>query len=285
MNKNPNEAKLEEMLVDWELARESGHEISAIELCSDSPELAKPLQRQIDLLKETAWMLVDQASQTDSQIGYPNSNETPDSTRPIHSDATVSEFVSSLTDSGILSEDQLDRLRRRAADCESTSGSLFAKTLIDEALLTKYQANVLLKGSKSPLLLDRYIILDSLGSGGMGLVFKALHRSMERIVAIKVLPKYAVNSVEKVKRFQREVKAAAKLTHPNIVTAFDAHERNGTYFLVMEYVDGKNLLESVTEQGPVSIAEAVRIVDQVADGLSAAHQQGIVHRDARSIFC
>ena len=137
---------------------------------------------------------------------------------------------------------------------------------------------MILEGSTSPLLLDRYIILDAIGSEGMGLVFKALHRSMERIVAIKVLPQYAVDSAEKVKRFRREVKAAAKFSHPNIVTAFDAHERNGTYFLVMEYVDGLNLGEYVRKHGPFSVENAIRVIDQVAAGLGAAHHGGLVHR-------
>ncbi len=123
--------------------------------------------------------------------------------------------------------------------------------------------------------------LDTIGSGGMGLVFKALHRSMDRIVALKVLPRFAVNSPEKVRRFQREIKATARLTHPNVVAAYDAHESNGTFFLVMEYVDGENLHEHVQRTGPLPVGDAVNIISQISSGLEQAHQSGIVHRDIK----
>ncbi len=272
------EELLDDKLADWELAREAGKELAASELCADVPYLTGELQRRIESLRATSWMLVDQADEAiDGTLLHDSFGETIWR----DSDKTIPEFVSSITDSGILTGSQLDELQQCVLACDSDSVTDVAETLVSNNLLTEYQANVLLKRSKSPLVLDRYVILDSLGSGGMGLVFKALHRSMERIVAIKVLPEFAVDSPDKVKRFQREVKSAAKLSHPNVVAAYDSYQRNGTYFLVMEYVDGVNLHEHVREHGPISVGQAIKIVDRVSAGLNAAHQLGIVHRDVK----
>src|SRR6185437_6778353 len=115
-----------------------------------------------------------------------------------------------------------------------------------------------------------YLILDRLGSGGMGQVFRARHRRMDRVVALKMLSKRALDSPEALARFQREVKTAAQLVHPNIVTAYDADE-----------VDGTHLAAMVKSQGPLPIAHAVDYLSQAAVGLEHAHQQGIVHRDIK----
>ena len=100
----------------------------------------------------------------------------------------------------------------------------------------------------------------------MGQVYTAQHRKMKRVVAIKMLPSSSTKSPEAVKRFQREVQAAAKLSHPNIVTAYDADEANGVHFLVMEHVDGQDLTALVKKQGPLSVAQAVDCVVQTARG-------------------
>jgi serine/threonine protein kinase len=97
--------------------------------------------------------------------------------------------------------------------------------------------------------LGNYVILDKLGQGGMGLVLKAEHRRMERLVALKILSPNVIKTPEALQRFQREVKAAARLTHPNIVIAYDADEADATHFFVMEYVDGNDLSTLVKKQG------------------------------------
>jgi serine/threonine protein kinase len=115
----------------------------------------------------------------------------------------------------------------------------------------------------------------------MGMVLKARHKRMDRVVAIKILSAKALQSPDAVKRFGREVQAAAKLHHPNIVTAFDADEAHGTHFLVMEYVEGKNLSQLVKEKGRLPVEQAVECVLQAARGLEYAHGKGIVHRDIK----
>ena len=114
---------------------------------------------------------------------------------------------------------------------------------MQEKKLTRYQADLLCRGQRAGLILGNYIILDKIGQGGMGAVFKARHRRMNRLVALKVLPSALSNIPEAIVRFQREVEAAARLKHPNIVAAYDADEAEGVHFLVMEYVDGPNLAD------------------------------------------
>jgi WD40 repeat protein len=127
----------------------------------------------------------------------------------------------------------------------------------------------------------RYRVLRLIGRGGMGAVYEATHRLMNRSVALKVInPAFTSNPVA-VERFRREVRAAARLSHPNIAAALDAEEVNGTHFLVMEFVEGVSLARLVKENGALSVADACDCVRQTALGLQHAHQQGIVHRDIK----
>jgi len=128
----------------------------------------------------------------------------------------------------------------------------------------------------------RYRIISPLGEGGMGVVFKAEHKLMGRLVALKVINRSLTANQQIVDRFLREVRAAAKLTHPNIVTAYDAEEANGLHFLAMEFVDGISLDRFVARQkGPLSATMACHFIRQAALGLQHAHQQGMVHRDIK----
>jgi len=127
----------------------------------------------------------------------------------------------------------------------------------------------------------RYRLLEWLGAGGMGVVFKAEHRLMQRSVAIKVISRKLTKNPVAVERFQREVKAAARLSHPNIVTAHDAERAGNLHCLVMEYVEGKNLARLVEEKGPLPLEEACDYTRQAALGLQYAHELGMVHRDIK----
>jgi serine/threonine protein kinase len=137
------------------------------------------------------------------------------------------------------------------------------------------------KQARVPETLGEYTLLEPIGAGGMGQVFKARHRRMDRIVALKVLSPQTVSSVDSVRRFQREVKAAAKLVHPNIVTAYDAGESGDIHFLVMEFVDGTDLHRYVNEHGPMAVEQTVDCILQAARGLEYAHRQGVIHRDIK----
>ncbi|MBS0211489.1 MAG: protein kinase [Planctomycetes bacterium] len=147
--------------------------------------------------------------------------------------------------------------------------------------LTQFQATQIKAGKAKALILGNYTILDRIGAGGMGQVFKAIHRRMERLVAIKMLPPAMTKDAAALARFQREVKAAAKLRHTNIVAADDADEANGVHFLVMEYIDGRDLSATVKKDGPLPVAKAVNYVLQAARGLEFAHGEGVIHRDIK----
>lgn len=127
----------------------------------------------------------------------------------------------------------------------------------------------------------RYRVLKMLGRGGMGVVYKAEHRLMERPVALKVISRRLMSNPLAIERFQREVRAAARLTHPNIVVAHDAEQAGELHFLVMEFVDGASLAQYVERKGPLPVSTASLFIRQAALGLQHAAQQGMVHRDIK----
>jgi WD40 repeat protein len=127
----------------------------------------------------------------------------------------------------------------------------------------------------------RYLVRGLVGQGGMGAVYRAEHRRMERPVALKVINPGLIRNQATVDRFQQEVRTAAKLHHPNIVTAFDADQAGVLHFLVMEYVEGRSLADLIAERGSLPVAEACDYARQAALGLQHAHDQGMVHRDIK----
>lgn len=134
-----------------------------------------------------------------------------------------------------------------------------------------------------PALVDhpRYRILGKIGAGGMGTVLLAEHRLMKRLVALKVINPKLLARPAAVARFQREVEAVAKLSHPNIAAPHDAEQAGDTHYLVMEFVEGQNLAQVVKEQGALPVAQACKYIRQAALGLEHAHERGLVHRDIK----
>lgn len=127
----------------------------------------------------------------------------------------------------------------------------------------------------------RYQVLARLGEGGMGVVFKARHRLMDRVVALKVISQKTLGNPSAIDRFQRETKAIARLTHPNIVTAFEAEWVGDCQVLVMEYLEGTTLKDLVAQKGQISVQEACDLISQAARGLEHAHARGLIHRDIK----
>jgi len=166
-------------------------------------------------------------------------------------------------------------------DMQQPSVKSLAAELVRRERLTKYQAGRVAAGRPQNLVLGKYVIQDKIGEGGMGEVFMAEHRRMKRPVVVKILPEAAMQSEHSRRRFQREVEAAAQLSHPNIVTAFDADEANDVHFLVMEYIEGEPLGDWVSRVGPLPVPKAVDCILQAAQGLAYAHSKGIIHRDIK----
>jgi len=128
--------------------------------------------------------------------------------------------------------------------------------------------------------ISHYRILEKIGEGGMGVVYKAEDTKLERLVALKFLAPHLLRDEDGRKRFHREAKAAASLDHPNICAVHEIDEADGRTFIVMPLVDGRPLSRRIAE-GPMKLAEALSIAVQVAEGLDAAHQKGVIHRDIK----
>jgi len=125
------------------------------------------------------------------------------------------------------------------------------------------------------------VLLELIGEGGMGQIFKARQRHLGRIVALKVIRKECIDDPKIIARFQREIRASGQLSHPNIVHAYDADQSGSTYYIAMEYIDGVDLARLVRQNGPLPVDEACDYVRQAALGLQHAHERGLVHRDIK----
>lgn len=195
---------------------------------------------------------------------------------------SVDEFIAGLTQSGLMTVEEVHAFEVSLPPTNQPSSvEVLATELVRRGQLTKYQAGRIAAGRATGLVLGKYVIQDKIGEGGMGEVFVAEHRRMKRPVVVKILPEAAMTSADSVRRFQREVEAAAQLSHPNIVTAFDADEEHGVHFLVMEHVEGESLGELAVRQGPLSLNLALSCILQAAIGLEYAHATGIIHRDIK----
>ena len=184
-------------------------------------------------------------------------------------------------ESGVLSERQFSDIRTRVlrGDYPNESNALAAR-LVEEKILTEYQVKRFLSNKAYGLVVGRYIILDRLGAGSMGRVYKAHHQMMDRVVALKIIAPEIVSNDRVVSRFQREMKLVGRLDHPNVVRAFDADQINKVLYIVMEYVAGESLGKRL-RRGLLPPVEMVSYAAQAALGLAHAHAQGIVHRDVK----
>jgi serine/threonine protein kinase len=189
--------------------------------------------------------------------------------------------------SGLLSQQQVDDavagLLAASSGEPNTATQItdeaLGQRLVDSGYLNRWQVEQLKEG-RTKFTLGPYRIVNAIGQGGMGHVFKAEHKLLGRIEAIKVLPK-CKSTPEAVAAFQREIRAQAQLDHPNLVRVSYADFEGDTYFFVTEYVPGTDLRKLVRRNGPLPYGIAATIVSQAADGLHYAHRRGLVHRDVK----
>lgn len=165
---------------------------------------------------------------------------------------TAKELVDRIRSLQLVSEDELQTVVLNNMNISEVSADKVAQALIASQHLTPFQSQSIYRRPGDTLVLGDYVLLEQIGQGGMGTVYRAMHRRMKRIVALKVLRKDIAHSADLAKRFRREVEVAARLSHPNIVTAYDAREQQGLSYLVCEYIEGNNLSEVVKEHGPLS---------------------------------
>ena len=195
---------------------------------------------------------------------------------------TLREFIGELTGSGLLDDEQITRcLSELGMDAESGEADAFARGLVAGGTLTQFQADAAAQKRTAALVIGDYHVLDVAGAGGMGQVYKARHRILDRHVAIKVMHTAKTDNPKLVQRFYREARAVARLAHPNIVTAYDAGETAGGLYLAMEFVDGEDLSEIIKDRGPLTVDQAVNVTLQAARGLAYAHSHNLVHRDIK----
>jgi len=197
----------------------------------------------------------------------------------------VDDFLDLVRRSGLVERDQLNRVLRRlkeeAGGAPVTDVDFVGQRLVEAGLLSQWQCKNLLDGRHKGFFLKRYRLLDHLGTGGMSSVYLAEHVLMQRRVAIKVLPKDKVDDSSYLARFRREAQAVAALDHRNIVRAYDVDNEGDNHFLVMEYVEGRDLFTMVKEDGPLDYRVAADYTRQAAEGLAHAHEAGLIHRDVK----
>lgn len=191
---------------------------------------------------------------------------------------TREKLLRNVVQSGLVNEPDVNRFAAQHADLDMLA---LGQRFVSAGMLTNYQLELICQGLVAELKVGNYEILDRLGGGGMGTVYKARHRRMKRIVALKVLLSKYCRDEAFVARFQREVETIAKLGHPNIVMAYDADESEAGHFLVMEFVEGRDLASLVQKKGPLDVATAIDFVRQTALGLAYAHSMNVIHRDIK----
>jgi WD40 repeat protein/tRNA A-37 threonylcarbamoyl transferase component Bud32 len=193
---------------------------------------------------------------------------------------SLTAFTDTLRQLHLLDDAQLgvvrDKLLPRLADQHALT-----QELLRRGWLTPYQADLLALGQGASLLLGSYVLLERLGEGGMGQVFKARNWKLGQIVALKLVRTDRAESETVLRRFRREVAAASKMHHPHVVRALDADEVGGTCLLAMEYIDGPDFARLLRERGPLPVRLACDCVRQAALGLQHAHERGVVHRDVK----
>ncbi len=187
-----------------------------------------------------------------------------------------------LRSSGVVNDRQLAEIKNRILKGDYPfDPTALSECLVRDNILTAFQAKRILSNKPQGLIVGRYIILDRVGSGSMGRVYRAHHVMMDRVVALKIIAPEISSNERVVARFQREMKLVGRLDHPNVVRAYDADQINRVLYIVMEFVSGTSLSDRLKKKGPIPPAEMIDYAAQTALGLAHAHEQGIVHRDIK----
>ncbi len=190
-------------------------------------------------------------------------------------------FIDLLAQSRLLSPEQMQTVSQRLQHAAMLPPETVAAALVDEGLLTSYQAERLLEGRSRGFFVDRYRILEILGSGGVGHVFLARDETTGRQVALKVLYDRHQVDAGMLARLRIEAKAAERLKSPYSIRLLDSGDTGAVHYIVLEVIEGINLLEAVALYGPLPWPQACDIIGQTAAGLEFAHRAGIIHRDVK----
>jgi serine/threonine-protein kinase len=199
-------------------------------------------------------------------------------------DSTIARLI---IERGLATEQEVNdclTLQRELSGDSDVNQRSLGDLLVSSGILTRRQLERVIpeiEQQKAGSQIPGFQILDRLGAGAMATVYKARQISLDRTVAIKILPQKFTSNPQFVDRFYAEGKAAAKLNHPNIVQAIDVGKAGEYHYFVMEYVEGRTVYDDIIEKGRYSEAEALRIIIQVSRALQHAHAQGFIHRDVK----
>jgi hypothetical protein len=257
------------------------HEVLLREQLGERPQLAEYQQRFPSLATQLQSQFeLDRALGLGPTVDFRPSPELSAVAAVSPPTISVSEVVENLVTGQFLEPARVQELTKQLQRQFTQSDSL-VRELVQRGWLTSYQADQLVAGRGTDLVIGPYILLEPLGEGGMGQVFKARHRVMKRMVALKLIRRGHQPHGEAVQRFQHEIQALATLSHPNIIVAHDAGRMGDRHFVAMEYVEGTDLGQLLRTHGPLPVAEVCEYARQAALGLQHVHEHGLVHRDIK----
>lgn len=193
---------------------------------------------------------------------------------------TTAGLLDTLRKKGLLEAAQVEEIGRAPVGRGGDPKAL-AYEIVKRGWLTQYQIKQVWNGKTDGLILGQYVLLEPLGEGGMGQVFKARHRSLGRVVALKVIRNDRLANPAAIQRFQREIRAVSQMSHPNVVLAYDADQVGDRQIFVMEYAEGSDLGRLIKERGALPVGQACEYARQTALGLQHAFERGLVHRDIK----
>jgi serine/threonine protein kinase len=200
-----------------------------------------------------------------------------DTSRP-----SAEDFLRNVLRSGLLDREQLQESLRAVPPEERGDPPALASYLVRTGKLTRFQADKLLRGMSQGMIIGPFRLLAPLGRGGMGTVFLVRDQRSDHLVALKVLPPRLARTEQRIlARFRREMEMSQRVAHPHLAWTYEVGEFRGAHYIAMEYIPGRTLSRLVTEEGPLPLPRAARLMAEVAAALDHAHRQGLIHRDLK----
>jgi serine/threonine protein kinase len=195
---------------------------------------------------------------------------------------SAEDFLRNVLRSGLLDREQLQASLRAVPLAERGDPHALASYLVRTGKLTRFQADKLLRGMSQGMIIGPFRLLAPLGKGGMGTVFLVRDQRSDHLVALKVLPPRLARTEERMLvRFRREMEMSQRVAHPHLAWTYEVGEFRGAHYIAMEYIPGRTLSRLVTEEGPLPLPRAARLLAEVAAALEHAHKQGLIHRDLK----
>lgn len=254
----------------------------------DGPQQSRPKPRTgtgAPLPADTLQILTGRASRSSSTAPPSRKEDSAGGSYAAGVSAGVDTILGQMVvEQGLATTDEVDQCVTQQREGPDPNQKSLAQLLVENAYVTNRQLERLrsqVEAERSHQQIPGYKVLGKIGAGAMAAVFKAKQLSLDRLVAIKVLPRRYSNNPQFIQRFYAEGRAAAQLNHPNIVQAFDVGQAGEFHYFVMEYVEGKTVHDMITENKRFNEQEALEIVINVADALRHAHEKGLIHRDVK----